>query len=111
MKVFLVMASTGSYEDYRRDVSNVFANRDDAETYIVEQKRHWDDVRRRSDLCGECTFHWETEHVKNKELFMEKALNYCPDAQFDWENKHMPCWNVIWEDQIPKWNIDEREVE
>jgi hypothetical protein len=111
MKVFLVMKSTGSYDDYLRVVDKVFSMPECANAYIASQKQYWDDMKPHLERCRKCPFCEEIENVRNKEIFMRKALNYCIDAMFDWERQYMPCYQAIWDDGIPTWDIDEREVE
>lgn len=111
MQVFLVMKSSGSYEDYCREVDKAFSNHKDAELYITIQKRYWDDVKKRLERCKECQFCREIDNAENQEAFMKESLDYCSDAVFDWDELQMPCRLCLWYDGIPTWDIDVREVE
>lgn len=111
MKIFLVMESTGSYEDYRRTVDKIFLSRECADKYISDQTRYWDEVKKRAQKCRGCSFYWDMDDATDQHSFERLTLGWCDEAEFDWEDKTMPCHEDIWEDQIPTYNIDEREVE
>lgn len=111
MVVFLVMKSTGSYEDYYKRVDKVFASREEADAYIADRVMYWSAMETRLKMCRRCPFCWAIEDAQNQEMFEQKALNHCPDAEFDWERKRMLCELDLWDDQIPTYSVDEREVE
>lgn len=58
-------------------------------------------------------FYEVVENVKDISAFELKALKFCPNAQFNWDPlwQRMPCYEVLWEDDVPRWTVESREVE
>lgn len=78
MKVFIVKAPCGEYEDYQEPIVKVFLDKTKAEKYVAEENAKL--PLEQSNKCVECYFKWSCAGQKGKtppDCYIRDKYGYC----------------------------------
>lgn len=98
MKVYIVKAPQGEYEDYREPIVKVFADKTKAEEYVKAENAKL--PLKQADKCEECLWKWKMAFEHND----EKPKCFNPD-------KYKTCQNYFKYSGIYLLFMEEYEVE
>lgn len=98
MKIYIVKAPQGEYEDYREPIVKVFADKTKAEEYVKAENAKL--PLEQADKCEECLWKWKMAFEHND----EKPKCFNPD-------KYETCQNYFKYSGISPLFMEEYEVE
>ena len=98
MKIYIVKAPQGEYEDYREPIVKVFADKAKAEEYVKTENAKL--PLEQADKCEECLWKWKMAFEHND----EKPKCFNPD-------KYKTCQNYFKYSGISPLFMEEYEVE
>ena len=98
MKIYIVKAPQGEYEDYREPIVKVFADKGKAEEYVKIENAKL--PLEQADKCEECLWKWKMAFEHND----EKPKCFNPD-------KYKTCQNYFKYSGIYPLFMEEYEVE
>lgn len=98
MKIYIIKAPQGVYEDYCEPIVKAFANKEKAEEYVKIENAKL--PLKQADKCEECLWKWEMAFEHNE----EKPKCFNPD-------KYETCQNYFKYSGIYPLFMEEYEVE
>ena len=98
MKVYVVKAPQGDYEDYQEPIVKVFLDKKKAKQYIKDENAKL--PLKQAKMCSECEYKWETTFKPTQS--MPKCLK---------RDKYNMCENYINYRDVYELIMEEHEVE
>ena len=66
MKIYIIKAPQGEYEDYREPIVKVFTDKGKAEEYVKEENAKL--PLKQAEMCEHCFFKWDNPGQKGKTI-------------------------------------------